>query len=120
MGSLSAGILVSGGISMNWRLRRWLDCWTYWRNSDEGEVFSPYAQILKAKTPPKVKIFVWQAVLGKLNTGDTLQRHCPYMCLSPHWCVLCNRAGESVDHLLLHCPFSIKLWEMLLKEINTA
>ncbi|CAL8157494.1 unnamed protein product [Prunus armeniaca] len=63
---------------------------------DEGEVFSPYAQISKAKTPPKVKIFVWQAVLGKLNTG------------------------ESMDHLLLHCPFSIKLWEMLLKEVNVG
>ncbi|CAL9014927.1 unnamed protein product, partial [Prunus brigantina] len=62
--------------------------------SGEGEVFSPYTQIWKAKTPPKVKIFVWQAVLGKLNTG------------------------ESMDHLLLHCPFSLKLWETLLKEVN--
>ncbi|CAL2260437.1 unnamed protein product [Prunus armeniaca] len=67
MGSLSAKIFISRGISMNWRLRRWLDCWTYWRgeNSDEGEVFSPYAQIWKAKTPPKVKIFVWQAGRGE-------------------------------------------------------
>ncbi|CAL9004760.1 unnamed protein product [Prunus brigantina] len=90
------------------------------QNSDKGEAFSPYAQIWKAKTPSKVKIFVWQAMLGKLNTGDTLQRHYPYMCLSPHWCVLCNRAGESGDHILLHCPFSIKLWELLVKEVNSA
>ncbi|VVA33689.1 Hypothetical predicted protein [Prunus dulcis] len=32
------------------------------------------------------------------------------MYLSPHWCALCNKAGESADHLLLPCPFSLKLW----------
>ncbi|XP_020420593.1 uncharacterized protein LOC18774736 [Prunus persica] len=90
------------------------------QNRDEREIFSPYTQIWKAKTPPKVKIFVWQAVLGKLNTGDTLQRRCPYLCISPHWCALCNKAGQSVDHLLIHCPFSLKLWETLLKEVNTV
>ena len=90
------------------------------QNCGEGEIFPPYNQIWKAKTPLKVKIFVWQAVLGKLNTGDTLQRRCPYLCISPHWCALCNKAGDSVDHLLLHCPFSLKLWETLLQEVNTV
>ncbi|VVA25489.1 Hypothetical predicted protein, partial [Prunus dulcis] len=90
------------------------------QNCGEGETFPPYTQIWKAKTPLKVKIFVWQAVLGKLNTGDTLQRRCPYLCMSPHWCALCNMAGDSVNHLLLHCPFSLKLWETLLQEVNTV
>ncbi|BBH00699.1 VIRB2-interacting protein 2 [Prunus dulcis] len=39
------------------------------QNCGEGETFPPYTQIWKAKTPLKVKIFVWQAVLGKQILG---------------------------------------------------
>lgn len=40
------------------------------QNVGEGEAFPHYSQVWKAKTLPKVKIFVWQAVLGKINTGE--------------------------------------------------
>jgi len=27
---------------------------------------------------------------------------------------MCKGSGESVDHLLLHCPIAIELWSMVL------
>ena len=29
------------------------------------------------------------------------------------WCCVCKRNGETIDHLLLHCPVSQELWNML-------
>ncbi|CAL9005557.1 unnamed protein product [Prunus brigantina] len=37
------------------------------------------------------------------------------MCLSPSWCVLCRESAESIDHLFLHCPYSLNLWWKLLR-----
>ena len=33
--------------------------------------------------------------------------------LIPDWCYMCKSNGESVDHLLLHCPIVYKLWSMV-------
>ena len=29
------------------------------------------------------------------------------------WCCLCKENGETVDHLLLHCPFLREVWDMV-------
>ena len=29
------------------------------------------------------------------------------------WCFMCKRYGESVDHLLLHCPIAYEMWSMI-------
>ena len=29
------------------------------------------------------------------------------------WCCMCKRNGETLDHLLLNCPISQELWNML-------
>ena len=29
------------------------------------------------------------------------------------WCCMCKRNGESVDHLLIHCPIAFDLWSMV-------
>lgn len=47
-----------------------------------------------------------------------MQRHRPFMCLSPQWCVFCNLDGESVNHMFIHCPYSIKVWWLLLREVE--
>ena len=32
------------------------------------------------------------------------------MYLSPSWCILCKRAIDNVDHILLHCNFVNDVW----------
>ena len=48
--------------------------------------------------------------LGKLNTSDVIQRQNPNVCLSPFWCAMYKRNGESADHLFLHSHQAAQLW----------
>ncbi|XP_034223761.1 THO complex subunit 1 isoform X2 [Prunus dulcis] len=78
------------------------------------DVFPPFISIWKAKTPPKIQFFVWLAANGRINTCDCIQRRQPKMCLSPSWCVLCKENAENIDHLFIHCSYSLKLWWRML------
>ena len=49
---------------------------------------------------------------------SNLQRRNPYHSLSPGWCILCKKNNESIDHLFLHCDFSLTLWSNILKEFG--
>uniref|UniRef100_A0A2N9FU80 Reverse transcriptase domain-containing protein n=1 Tax=Fagus sylvatica TaxID=28930 RepID=A0A2N9FU80_FAGSY len=66
--------------------------------------------IWKAKVPPRVAFFAWTAALGKILTADNL-RHRGIPVVS--WCCMCKADGETVDHLLLHCPYAKELWDMV-------
>ncbi|KAB2635258.1 hypothetical protein D8674_025792 [Pyrus ussuriensis x Pyrus communis] len=71
--------------------------------------FPPSSQIWKSKVPPKVKVLVWLVAIGSLNTCDQIQRRSPFICISPHWCSLCKAKEESVNHIFLHCSYTIQL-----------
>ena len=54
--------------------------------------------------------FTWTAALGKILTADNLRRRgIPVV----SWCCMCKADGETVDHLLLHCPYAKELWDMV-------
>ena len=74
--------------------------------------------IWKMPIPVKVKVFTWLLILGKLNVHSNLQRTKPYQALSPGWCILCKKNNESIDHLFLHCEFSLRQWFNILKEFG--
>ncbi|GMP59190.1 hypothetical protein CsSME_00022569 [Camellia sinensis var. sinensis] len=61
-------------------------------------------------SPSKVAFFVWTASLGGILTIDNLIRHGH---IFVNWCCLCGRASELVDHLLIHCPVSSRLWMLV-------
>ena len=63
-----------------------------------------------SKVSPWVAFFSWTTALGKILTIVNLRkRHLVIL----EWCYMCKRCGESVDHLLLHCPFAFEIWSMV-------
>ena len=78
-------------------------------------LFLPAKFLWSSKAPSKVKALAWIVAHGKVNTNDKLQLRRPYKSLCPQWCILCKGNGESIDHLFLHCPVTIGLWNKLFK-----
>ena len=69
--------------------------------------------LMENKSPSKGQSLCFVGTHRKLNTNNLLQLRRPYKSLSPWWCILCKGDGESVDHLFLHCSFTIGLWQKL-------
>jgi hypothetical protein len=67
--------------------------------------------VWKTWAPPKVKFFHWLANLDRCWTAERLARHG-----LPHHprCLLCDQAPESMQHLMLHCPFARQVWHEVL------
>lgn len=65
------------------------------------------AAIWKPWAPSKCKFFLWLLLQNRIWTADRLlQRGWP----NEYFCPLCIRNLETVNHLLIECPFSQNLW----------
>ena len=71
----------------------------------------PWKSVWKAKVPSRVAFFVWTAALGKILTTENLRKRRVTIL---DWCCMCKSSGESVNHLLVHCPIAWELWSMVL------
>jgi hypothetical protein len=90
-----------------------------WNRSKRGsfEVKS-YYEGLNGKDGPsfpwkalaRVDFFVWTPALGKILTHDKLRK---MNVVVTEWCCMCNKSGESIEHLLLHCEVSCDLWSYI-------
>ena len=70
----------------------------------------PWKMVWQSKVLPRVAFFSWTAGSSKILTIDNLQkRHFVVL----EWCFMCKGCGESVDHLLLHCPIASEIWSMI-------
>ena len=56
--------------------------------------------------------FSWAASLGKILSTDNLWKR---GIIELDWWCMCKRCGESMDHLLLHCPITHSLWTFMLQ-----
>ena len=45
--------------------------------------------------------------IGKILMVDYLRK---LNILIVDWCCMCKRSGESIEHLLLHCPVAMDIW----------
>ena len=75
-----------------------------------SEQFFPWKSIWKQKIPSRVAFFVWTVALGKCLTIENLRKK--KVCILD-WCYMCKCNCESVDHLFLHCPVALELWDMV-------
>lgn len=82
--------------------------------------FLPSSTIWNTKIPPKIRVLAWIIAHWKANACYMVQRRRPYLCLSPHWCLMCKKDDESVDHLFLHCPVAFTLWLRLCRGGNLS
>ncbi|XP_059064684.1 uncharacterized protein LOC131069894 [Cryptomeria japonica] len=63
----------------------------------------------------KVGAFAWLAGNKRILSGDRLKK---MGFAGPFRCVLCEKAEEDVDHLLLNCEFAQKAWLFGLQRLN--
>lgn len=59
--------------------------------------------------PHRIELFVWLALMGKINTRDTLAS-LGIIQRDSNLCPLCMSEPESAEHLLLHCSVSSQIW----------
>ena len=67
----------------------------------------PWKSIWRIKAPCRACFFVWTAAWNRILACDNLHKRGYTL---PSWCWLCCSNGETVDHLLLHCPVVAVLW----------
>ena len=67
-------------------------------------------KLWRSKAPLRAAFFVWTAGLGNILTIDNLRKRKVKII---DWCYMCKCNGESVDHLMLHCPIISDLWSMI-------
>ena len=76
-----------------------------------GTSDSLFKGVWKPKVPKRVAFFLWITAHDRILTLDNLMRGGR---LLANWCCMCCCDGESVDHLLLHCPVTHTLWTFML------
>jgi len=85
----------------------------------EIEVDSLVSTVWKKLAPPKVEFFMWLALLGRLNTKQRLYAK-GLLQEDQITCQLCSLQPESLDHILLLCPYSQNVWTVLAAELGHA
>ena len=65
----------------------------------------------------RAKFFFWLAALDRCWTADRLERHG-----LPHKasCVLCDQCPETIQHILVDCPFARQVWYEMLAWIRAT
>uniref|UniRef100_A0A453F1S1 Reverse transcriptase zinc-binding domain-containing protein n=1 Tax=Aegilops tauschii subsp. strangulata TaxID=200361 RepID=A0A453F1S1_AEGTS len=98
-------------------LWRWTASATYSAQSCYAATFQgstrchSWKLIWKSWAPPRVKFFHWLAYQDRCWTASTLAsrglQHHPR-------CLLCDQDPETIQHLLLACPFAKQIWHLIL------
>lgn len=66
-----------------------------------------HKSVWKGILPLKIKCFLWLTLENKILTQDNYQKRGSVIV---NCCILCGAALESMDHLLVGCPFTGLVW----------
>ncbi|XP_016199199.1 uncharacterized protein LOC107640163 [Arachis ipaensis] len=65
--------------------------------------------VWKGFVPPRVELFTWFVLVGRMNTKDRLCRF-QVIAHQDNRCVLCGKAEETAFHLFLECEITWQVW----------
>ncbi|XP_072081248.1 uncharacterized protein [Arachis hypogaea] len=77
--------------------------------SEDVTSYSFTKNIWKGLAPPRMELFVWFVLVGRVNTKERLSR-LGVISQNDKRCVLCNKDDEQVHHLFLGCDFVWQVW----------
>jgi hypothetical protein len=66
--------------------------------------------IWKNAAPPRVQLFAWLLVKGRIQCKANLYRK---KIVDSPACTVCGADQETPDHIILHCPFAAQFWSTL-------
>ncbi|OMO96501.1 hypothetical protein COLO4_15233 [Corchorus olitorius] len=66
-----------------------------------------WKEIWQINAPSKVKVFLWRMCKGALATNEELWKR---KCRMDPLCVLCGQEAETVEHMILLCDWTRKVW----------
>ena len=69
----------------------------------------------KTRAPAKCKIFIWLVIHDRCWTAARRKKH---GLQDDDTCVLCAQMSETIDHLLIACPFTREVWFRLLRRLG--
>lgn len=76
--------------------------------------FAPWKRVWKSWAPPNCRFFVWLAI-NKCWMSDRLaKRGLPHQSACP----FCDQAGETINHILSACVFSMEVWTVVLTKLR--
>ncbi|TYK04295.1 serine/threonine-protein phosphatase 4 regulatory subunit 3-like isoform X2 [Cucumis melo var. makuwa] len=67
----------------------------------------------------EVRFFIWQVLLGRVNTVDRLVRK-RTLFVGPFCCMLCQKAEEDLDHLFCDCQYARAVWSSFLQKSGVS
>ena len=70
----------------------------------------PHDTAWNSWAPVGVHFFAWEATWGKILTLDQLKKRGWKL---PKRCYMCKEEEETSDHILLHCPKALILWQLV-------
>ncbi|CAM0874176.1 unnamed protein product [Alopecurus aequalis] len=82
----------------------------------EGSIRWPlFSPIWECKATLKFKLFVWKVAWDGCWTGEMRKKH---GLADVDTCPVCLQQPESIEHLLIGCPFSRQIWFQVLLSLN--
>lgn len=73
-------------------------------------------QTISARIPPKVKIFLWQAIRGRLAAANQIRkRNGP----GSEFCTLCG-ALEDTNHIIFNCVLTKLIWSCVTEWLQVS
>jgi hypothetical protein len=82
---------------------------------DSRQAFRGHRLVWKTWAPLRVRFFLWLTLRRQHWTADRRARH---GLEAKDACFLCDQAPETIDHIVVACPYTRELWHHILQALH--